>query len=830
MNETARFQTVDGEDMVLEGVKAQGRVVGRMLDMHLEQRFRNPSQENVEVVYTFPLPWKAVLLGLEVELNGKCLSGVVKARSDARAEYEEAVSEGNTGILLSVNANGTHTLELGNLLAGEVCVVRLHYVQVLQPEQGSLRLMLPTTLAPRYGDPLNQGKYEPHAVPVVDLNAEYPFELTLNIQGELTRARLASPSHPVSIRSLPMVGMREALQTEVRLAAAAWLDRDFVLVFDELAQDGLGLAAWDRLDAGLGVVMASFSPKLPTRQSLPVAMKVLVDCSGSMGGDSIQAARSALQGILTGLKPEDRFSLSRFGSEVDHRSKALWKCAPASMAAARRWVEKLEADLGGTEMERAIRSTLALPGGDRADILLITDGEIEDVDTVVEVARQSRHRFFVVGIGSSSAEGLLRQLAEQTGGSAEFVAPGEGVESAIWRLYRRMRSPVVTAARIEWPTGCTVHVASDVPKSVFEGDDLTVFARLKANQAEALCGAVRLVGQVDGVAGEVLLGELTPAFMANEDNTLARLAAHQRYWQLRRAGAEVPAVLKKQLPELAERYQLVTDDTSLVLVKARDASQQPTDMPVLRKVGSMLAAGWGGSGQVLYSRSSFAAASLTSPSAAPQVYNSVRRGTPMASARRRPAAPATRASRMLNSLAPGGRMGRVQDLKVFLDSLDASPTAPHEEAVWQKPPFRDEFWASPETDDLVTSKHLAGLTPVGLVESLRLNPRKLWPLGYWELDSIGVPERVIEWLELVVGAGMEQKAVVQAFLRIMSGYEFTFRQTVHVAMQKLQAAPGETTDPAAQQLQQRLREALDGMAATEWPACVLDYAETSTVS
>lgn len=186
---------------------------------------------------------------------------------------------------------------------------------------------------------------------------------------------------------------------------------------------------------------------------------------------------------------------------------------------------------------------------------------------------------------------------------------------------------------------------------------------------------------------------------------------------------------------------------------------------------------------------------------------------------------------MLSSMAPGGSSkGRVQDLKVFLDSLDASPTAPHEEAVWQKPPYRDEFWASPETDDLVTSKHLAGLTPVGLVESLRLNPRKLWPLGYWELDTIGVPERVIEWLELVVGAGMEQKAVVQAFLRIMSGYEFTFRQTVHVAMQKLQAVPGETTDPSAQQLQQRLREALDGMVATEWPACVLDYAEAGTVS
>ncbi len=53
MPETS-FVTVDGSPLLLEGVKAQGRVVGRMLDMNVEQRFRNPEDTNVEVVYTFP--------------------------------------------------------------------------------------------------------------------------------------------------------------------------------------------------------------------------------------------------------------------------------------------------------------------------------------------------------------------------------------------------------------------------------------------------------------------------------------------------------------------------------------------------------------------------------------------------------------------------------------------------------------------------------------------------------------------------------------------------------------------------------------------------------
>ncbi len=56
----ASFRSHEGEDLILEGVRARGRVTGRMLDMTLEQRFRNPADINIEVVYTFPLPWRAV--------------------------------------------------------------------------------------------------------------------------------------------------------------------------------------------------------------------------------------------------------------------------------------------------------------------------------------------------------------------------------------------------------------------------------------------------------------------------------------------------------------------------------------------------------------------------------------------------------------------------------------------------------------------------------------------------------------------------------------------------------------------------------------------------
>lgn len=815
----ASFQTTEGEDLVLESVRADGRVVGRMLDMHLEQRFRNPQSTNVEVVYTFPLPWQAVLLGLEVELNGETLTAQVKAKAAARADYEEALSEGDTGILLTVNHDRSYTLELGNLLGGESCVVRLHYVQILQPEQGSLRLTLPTTLAPRYGDPVVDAGYEPHAAPEVSTTVEYPFDIHLTVQGELVHARLGSPSHKIAIRSIPAVGMQESHILDVRLASAAWLDRDFVLLFEELPQASMGLAAWDRLDAGLGVVMASFTPKLPTRHSLPVTMKVLVDCSGSMNGDSIRAARSALQVVLNGLRTDDRFSLSRFGSTVEHRSKALWKVAPPALASARQWVETLEADLGGTEMNDAILSTLALPGADRCDLLLITDGSIHAIEAVIESAHQSGHRFFIVGIGSSVSEGLLRRLAEETGGSCEFVTPGEQVQPAILRLYQRMRSPVVTHARIDWPSGCAVHVASDLPKSLFDGDDITVFARLNAQRAEALARPIQLHGRLDGIDGEVLLAELTPEFIADEDNTLARLAAHQRYWQLRQGGDEVPAVLTKQLPALAEKYQLVTDDTSLVLVKQRAEGERAQEMPRLRKVKGMLAAGWGGYGSAMRgSDIEFGVNPSPSMKFGKDLGHSayLRSPEPMLNIERIPQIE-SKAVRKLKHPTRG------EKLRAFINSLPIEPTPEERKKGLQMPVKSHEFWNEGDAYSKDTTEwfRYAGLTPAGVVEWLRINPNV--GLGHAHFILMEAPLFLQEWLEFLIASGHPEEAVVETFKDLLLAHDFTFRQSVSKALRKRSAKDKQPLDA----LGQYMAKMLAGMTAERWPDGLVNFVESA---
>ncbi|MCD6731991.1 MAG: hypothetical protein LT103_00110 [Burkholderiaceae bacterium] len=73
------------------------------------------------------------------------------------------------------------------------------------------------------------------------------------------------------------------------------------------------------------------------------------------------------------------------------------------------------------------------------------------------------------------------------------------------------------------------------------------------------------------------------------------------------AGLAVQAQSRAQRPTFAERYQLVTEETSMVLTLTRAEGEQALGLPRAIKIKQMLAAGWGGAGSVVDAASTMAA-------------------------------------------------------------------------------------------------------------------------------------------------------------------------------------------------------------------------------
>jgi Ca-activated chloride channel family protein len=588
---------------VLTGVRANGRLDGVLFDLTLRQTYRNTSDSVLEVVYTFPLPTQAVLLGFASELNGERKVGTVVAKRAAERQYEEALAEGDAPVMVEALDNGLHTANIGNLKPGDELVLEVRFAQLLSFEQGRLRLAIPTTIAPRYGNAESAG-LQPQQVPHASLLAEYPLALSVTIAGALAGGIVECPTHRFT---------REAVDGGLRLDLApdAWLDRDVVIVVKPREPlPSLVIQARDTVPhAAPVVVMAALQPPLATPRK-HIALKLLVDCSGSMGGDSIASARVALHGALAGLTEHDHVSVSRFGSTVEH-VLAPSACTPQTLRRLKPAVDAIDATLGGTEMEAALRAVFALPvprdcAG--ADVLLVTDGEIWQAEEMTAAARASGHRVFAIGVGSSPAEGVLRALAEATGGACEFATPGEALEAAAGRMLVRIRQQPWRDARIDW--GCEPLWQTALPTSVFGGDTVIAFAGMSA---PAAAPTVRLLAvDTQGAQTEVARGE---ADAPCPGDTLPRIAAARRI-----ATADEGAAL-----ELAVAYQLMSKHTNCILVHQRADADKATDEAELHRVSSMLAAGWGATATVMESASMDYSALST-----PSVWRSARSAAPAA--------------------------------------------------------------------------------------------------------------------------------------------------------------------------------------------------------
>lgn len=409
--------TPEGLASTLQSVQIEGQLDGLLLSMKIRQHYKNTRDTSVEAVYTFPLPWGATLLGLAAEIDGHRLQGTVMEKVLATQRYEQAIDEGDTPILVERAARGLYTANLGNLQPGEDAVIELAYAQLLRFEQGQIRITVPATVGPRYGDAHTTGGLPAHASASASVLVQYPLTAKITLTGDVALAAIQCPSHAVAIARVD-----EALV--VTLQQGGLLDRDFVLLlqglqgqsFASVAPDGEGFA-----------VMASFCPTAPEAPQAPARLKVLVDCSGSMAGDRMAAARSALHEVLKELTDQDWISYSRFGSGVTHDLAGLQPCDAATRQRVAHLVDGTHADLGGTEMNAALIATfgLGMAKGIKAlftpaekprpqnDVLLITDGDIWDVEAVIRVAQQSGHRVFAIGVGSAPAESLLREVSRE---------------------------------------------------------------------------------------------------------------------------------------------------------------------------------------------------------------------------------------------------------------------------------------------------------------------------------------------------------------------------------------------------------------------------------
>ena len=181
------------------------------------------------------------------------------------------------------------------------------------------------------------------------------------------------------------------------------------------------------------LLVEAIAPVAPARTDrMPVNVALVLDRSGSMAGESkFPLARQAVKQALQMLRPEDRFTLVTFDTEID----VVARSAHATPENKRRALDALAGiePRGGTDLFSGwMRGCEQVAEWVSDDVitraLLLTDGQANhgetDRDVLARHASELRRRGIATstfGVGDDFDERLLRDLAHEGGGHFYFI-------------------------------------------------------------------------------------------------------------------------------------------------------------------------------------------------------------------------------------------------------------------------------------------------------------------------------------------------------------------------------------------------------------------------
>ena len=140
-----------GQPLPLQRVDLRARVIDRVAEVTVEQKFGNPFSDPIEAVYVFPLAGGSAVSRFEMQIGQRVVRGRIEERGQARREYAEALDQGKRAALLEQERDDVFTVQVGNVMPGDEVSVRLTYSERLPFfEDGRTELRLPLVVAPRY--------------------------------------------------------------------------------------------------------------------------------------------------------------------------------------------------------------------------------------------------------------------------------------------------------------------------------------------------------------------------------------------------------------------------------------------------------------------------------------------------------------------------------------------------------------------------------------------------------------------------------------------------------------------------------------------------------
>ena len=471
----------------LQHVSVTGLVRDTVAQVTLVQSFVNPLKNaTIEAAYHFPLYEGVAVCGFEAEVDGRKILGRVQERSKARKEFEGAVKAGKMASLMEQETPDVFQTSLGNVPPGKEIMIRITLVSEVKndADENRIRFVLPTAIAPRYGefpgpDRIPQADVVDHSnifpnvpdvpnVPLDVASCSLSTKLSVNLSFAMSQpiSSVQSPSHTIEVH-LGATKTGEDAQynpncARVTLTADTFMDRDFVVVVNSPGVEEPKVLVERHPEYGTHAMALTFSPRFALSPIGSSELVFLVDRSGSMEGETIEQAGQALQLFLNSIPSDNLHYINIIGFGDTHQ--ALFPRSveydASSLKQAMEYARSLRADMGGTEIASAFQEVLERRRKDiPTQIFALTDGEVWDVDSIVDTIHAAVEegeksgafvRVFSLGVGDAVSHHTIEAIARAGDGYGQVVVEGERMEKKVVQLLKASLTPPITDLCVQW--------------------------------------------------------------------------------------------------------------------------------------------------------------------------------------------------------------------------------------------------------------------------------------------------------------------------------------------------------------------------------------------
>ena len=525
----------------------------------VQQTFFNPNNTDLEATYTFPLPRSASLSEVTIHSGETEIHGEVLEKKQAGEIYEnEKRSGGNTG---KADKNGFQSFDFAvhPVRAQGETRIRFVYYQPLEIDASVGRFVYP--LEDGGTDDAGRGFWERNE------KVEGALSINLELKSAWPVEDVRVPGHETAAATKKLGDGHYQVSLDRH---STNLSRDFVFYYrlKENLPGRVEVIPY-RADAGKpGTFMLVITPGLDLQPIQHGADYTFVlDVSGSMQTKLPTLVRGVSR-ALESLKPEDRFRLVTFSQRARDVSGGFRNATPEQVAAAVKTMESLKVE-GGTDVYSGLQEGLKGLDADRAtSLILVTDGVanqgIVSPKEFHQLMKKHDVRVFGFLMGNSANWPLMRAICNATGGFYAGVSNDDDIIGQLMLAKSKITHECLHDSTLKI-SGVKVHGTTDeLIGKVYRGQQLVLFGRYdRAGQATVSLNA-KLTGADKTYTTSFNFPELD-----TDNPELERLWALNQIEMIedkQNAGLMPAGEAGKAIRDLGLAYQLVTDETSMVLL------------------------------------------------------------------------------------------------------------------------------------------------------------------------------------------------------------------------------------------------------------------------